>query len=317
MLLQPENPERQPRRQFLATTLAAIAATTLPFSRSRGSKPSRTFPLSRPLGAALAPPTILQVIDALLADIPGAPFPQTVDTIKAGDPTQPVKGIVTTMFATDAIIRKTIGLQANFIIAHEPTFYNHADETAWLGDDPILRYKRDLLDKHGIVVWRFHDGIHAHKPDGIRMGTMQAMGWADYYDAANPPLVTLPSELSLLDLITRFKKGLHIDNIKYIGDLSQGCSRVVLAPGAAGGRKQIGWIQQYKPDVLVCGEINEWETSEYVRDALFQGRKLALIVLGHAVSEEAGLEWLVPVLQKKIPGVPVTHLPSGDAFITI
>jgi putative NIF3 family GTP cyclohydrolase 1 type 2 len=304
MLLQPENPGRQPRREFLVTTLAAIAATTLPFSRSFSSKPS-------------SPPTIQHVIDALLADIPGAPFPQTVDTIKAGDPSQPVKGIVTTMFATDAIIRRTIDLQANFIIAHEPTFYNHADETAWLGDDPVLRYKRDLLDKHGIVIWRFHDGIHAHKPDGIRMGTMQAMGWADYYDDANPPLVTLPSELSLLDLITHFKKGLHVDSVKYIGDLSQRCSRIVLAPGAAGGRRQVGMIQQYQPDLLVCGEINEWETSEYVRDARYQGRQIALIVLGHCVSEEAGLQWLVPVLQKKIPGVPVTHLPSGDAFMTI
>jgi len=34
--------------------------------------------------------TVQQVIDALLADIPGAPFPNTVDTIKAGDPGQAV-----------------------------------------------------------------------------------------------------------------------------------------------------------------------------------------------------------------------------------
>jgi putative NIF3 family GTP cyclohydrolase 1 type 2 len=304
MLLQQEKkPGLQPRREFLATALKTMAITTLPFSQALCTKPG--------------PPTIRQVIDALLADIPGAPFPDTVDTIKAGDPSQPVKGIVTTMFATDAIIQKAISLNANFIIAHEPTFYNHADETAWLGDDPVLRFKRDLLNKNGIVVWRFHDGIHAHKPDGIRMGVMQAMGWADYYDEANPPLVTLPSELSLLDLISRFKKDLHIDNLKYIGDLAQRCSRIVLAPGAAGGQKQIGYIRQYQPDLLVCGEINEWETSEYVRDAIFQGRKIALIVLGHSVSEEPGMQWLVPVLQKKVPGVSVTHLSSGDAFITI
>ncbi len=303
MLLLQDNKRLQPRREFLATTLTAIAATVLPYSRAACSTPG--------------PITIQQVIDALLADIPGAPFPQTVDTIKAGDPAQPVKGIVTTMFATDAIIQQAIKLNANFIIAHEPTFYNHLDETAWLGDDPVLRFKRDLLNKHGIVVWRFHDGIHEHKPDGIRMGTMQAMGWAGHYDAANPPLVVLPSDLSLFDLITRFKKGLGIKNVKYIGGLAQRCSRVVLAPGAAGGREQIGLIQQYQPDVVVCGEINEWETSEYVRDARYQGRRLSLIVLGHSVSEEAGMEWLVPVLQKKIPGVQVTHLSSGDAFATI
>jgi hypothetical protein len=65
---------------------------------------------------------------------------------------------------------------------------------------------------------------------------------------------------------------------------------------------------------VICGEINEWETSEYIRDAFYQGRKVALVVLGHSVSEEPGMQWLVPVLQQKVPGVPITHLVSGDAF---
>src|ERR1700761_4019758 len=70
-------------------------------------------------GAAM---TIRQVIDALQRDIPGAPFASTVDTIKAGDPDQAVKGIVTTMFATLEVIGKAVSLGANFIIAHEPTY---------------------------------------------------------------------------------------------------------------------------------------------------------------------------------------------------
>jgi hypothetical protein len=88
----------------------------------------------------------------------------------------------------------------------------------------------------------------------------------------------------------------------------------VLLPGAPGGRAEIGAIQQYQPDVLICGELNEWETSEYVRDARYLGGNIALIVLGHSVSEEPGMQWLVPVLQQKVPGVKVTHLVSGDAF---
>ena len=295
------------RRRFLISGLSALAATTIRLPHalaapaihpsSPAGRPSPTA--TGPAGTGAVPPlTIQQVIDALLADIPGAPFPNTVDTIKTGDPSQPVKAIVTTMFATDAIIEKTIGLGANFIIAHEPTFYSHTDETTWLGDDPVLTYKRNLLDKHGIVVWRFHDGIHAHKPDGIRMGVMQALGWETYYDSSAPPLVSLPSALPLAGLIDHFKKNLAIDQLKYIGNLDQPCRRIVLSPGAAGGQKQIGMIQKYQPDVLVCGELNEWETSEYIRDARYQGRKIALVDLGHSVSEEPGMQWLVSVLQK-------------------
>ena len=67
-------------------------------------------------------------------------------------------------------------------------------------------------------------------------------------------------------------------------------------------------------DVLVCGEIDEWETSEYVRDAVAQGKDLALIVLGHANSEEPGMKWLVESLGSRFPDVTITHVPVGDAF---
>lgn len=284
-------------------TAAALAASSFPLDHS---------------SAAAAPAlknamTVQDIINALLADIPGTPFPNTVDTIKAGNPNTPVKGIVTTMFATNEIIGKTIDLKANFIIAHEPTFYNHADETGWLGDDIALKNKQNLLELHDIAVWRFHDGIHAHKPDGVRMGVIQALGWDKLYDTEQPALTTLPDPIPLSHLIAHLKKNLQIDKLKYIGDLSQPCKKIALSPGAAGGRRQIGLIQQVQPDVLVCGELNEWETSEYIRDLRYS-KKISLIVLGHAVSEEPGMEWLVPVLKQKAPGIPVTHLPSGDPF---
>jgi putative NIF3 family GTP cyclohydrolase 1 type 2 len=294
------------RRDFL-TTMAALAGPTL-MTGSLLAAPRRGEHES-----VHADMTIQQVIDALLADIPGAPFPNTVDTIKAGDPNQPVRGIVTTMFATQAVIAKTIVLGANFIIAHEPTYYNHLDETAWLGNDPVFKAKERILKEHGICVWRFHDGIHEHKPDGIRMGVVQTLGWDAYYDANNPAMMTLPG-MPLKEMIAHLKKRLGIEHLKYIGDPGQVCSKIILSPGAAGGKGQIAEIEQYQPDLLICGELNEWETSEYVRDARYIGGKIALVVLGHSVSEEPGLEWLVPVLNQKAPGVKVTHVVTGDAF---
>ena len=291
------------RREFLAKALVTLTGSAL--------VPSAL--LSTNLLATARVLTIQQVIDAILADIPGAPFPKTVDTIKSGDPGQPVKGIVTTMFATDAVIEKTIQAGANFIIAHEPTFYNHPDETDWLGEDPVLRYKKELLEKHGIVVWRFHDGWHAHRPDGIRMGVLNSLGWAGYYDAASPAIVNLPAA-SLGEIIAHAKKSLDIEKVKVIGDPAQVCRRIALAPGAGGGKSQIALLQKYNPDLLICGELNEWETSEYIRDARYQGQKIALIVLGHSVSEEPGMQWLIPLLQPKVPGIRITHIPSGDPF---
>ena len=42
--------------------------------------------------------TIQQAIDTIIAAVPGAPFPDTVDTIKAGDATQEITGIIVTFW---------------------------------------------------------------------------------------------------------------------------------------------------------------------------------------------------------------------------
>ncbi|HEX2948671.1 MAG TPA: Nif3-like dinuclear metal center hexameric protein, partial [Armatimonadota bacterium] len=76
--------------------------------------------------------TVQNVIDTIIAAVPGAPFPGTVDTLKTGDPQQTVTGVGTTFLLTVAVIERAITQGINFIITHEPTFYNHRDETEWL-----------------------------------------------------------------------------------------------------------------------------------------------------------------------------------------
>ena len=85
-------------------------------------------------------------------------------------------------------------------------------------------------------------------------------------------------------------------------------------PGAAGGRPQIQLLQAEKPDVLIVGEVAEWETAEYIRDAQAMKLPMSLIVLGHAESEEPGMEWLVPWLQPKVRDIKVTNVPSHYPF---
>ena len=293
------------RREFVRTIITAVGTSALSITPVTGFTENIRLPKDSV--------TIQQVIDLIVKSIPGAPFKQTVDTIKAGNSNQIVTGIVTTMFATVDVIKKTAALGANFIIAHEPTFYNHLDETAWLENDEVFKFKSDLLKKHNIVVWRCHDYLHAHQPDGVMMGMLTALGWQKYYTAQKKYVITIEPH-SLQSIIDLAKNNLGINHLKFIGDKSQQCSRIALIPGAAGGKMQITALQKEKPDLLICGELNEWETSEYVRDLRSTGSKTALLVLGHIVSEEPGLEWMVQWLQPQVPEIKITHIPSMDAF---
>ena len=257
--------------------------------------------------------TVKQIMDKFISHVPGGVKSETVDTLKSGSPDTVVTGIVTTMFATIDVIRKTIDRGANFIIAHEPTFYNHADNTAWLKEDDVYQYKADLLKQHNIAVWRNHDYIHTLKPDGVMMGVLKQLEWDQYADTDLPNLLTLQST-PLRDLVHQAKVKLNIDTVRYVGDLNETCRRVLFMEGAAGGQRQIEAIMKYKPNALFVGEIQEWETAEYVRDARAKGDNISLIVLGHIASEEPGSEFMLEWLKKNVPGVKVNHITSGNSL---
>lgn len=257
--------------------------------------------------------TVRQVIDLFMKQVPGAPFPGTVDTLKSGSGDTVITGVVTTMFATIDVIRKAIDLNANFIIAHEPTFYNHTDVTDWLKEDDVYQYKIDLLNKHNMAVWRNHDTIHQLRPDGVTKGVLEQLGWQQYADKDLPNILTFPST-PIKDLVAHTKQKLHIDQVRFIGDASATCSKVLFMPGAAGGMRQIQGIGKIKPDVLICGEISEWETAEYVRDARAKGDKIALVVLGHIASEEPGSAFMLTWLQQNFPSLAATHVYCENSF---
>jgi putative NIF3 family GTP cyclohydrolase 1 type 2 len=287
------------RRKFLTTTLGVAGLSTLPGIVAGGYLHSADKP------------TVDDIMKAVTNGI--SVGGNTVDTLKSGKGSQVVTGIVTTMFATIDVIRRAIAEKANFIIAHEPTFYNHLDDTGWLEDHEIFKQKKLLLDQNGIAVWRLHDYIHAFRPDGVLIGVLEALDWKKYYDASNPLLLRIPP-MKLGEVIALAKARLGIEKLRFVGDQGQVCQRVSLLPGAWGGRMQMSTIHAQNPDLVICGEVAEWETCEYIRDAQALGKKQSLVVLGHSPSEEPGMKWLKEWLQPKYPALKIVHVPSGTPF---
>lgn len=265
---------------------------------------------------AMDPPvkniTVQQVIELILREGNLTRLKETVDTLKSGRMDQVVTGLITTMFPTVAVIEEAARQKANFIVAHEPTFYNHLDKTDWVENNSVVKQKQALLARHGITVWRFHDYIHQLIPDAISFGVAKKAGWSPYYKTGQS-VHSIPT-LSLGQLVQHLKTSLGIDHVRVIGDASQSCTRIALLPGAWGGPRQVSVAEEKKPDVLIVGEVAEWETAEYIRDARLLGRNISLIVLGHSVSEEPGMEYFAEWLQPRLPDIQIAHVASNNPF---
>jgi putative NIF3 family GTP cyclohydrolase 1 type 2 len=256
--------------------------------------------------------TVSQVIDRIIAEVPGGKLTDTVDTLKSGSGETVVTGIVTTMFATVKVIQAAAKIKANFIIAHEPSFYNHLDDENWVENNAVVKEKKDLLEKYQITVWRFHDYWHRIKPDGILHGVLLKTEWLTY-NTKEENVFQIPAQ-TLEDIIRHLKDSLRIPHLRYIGDMSATCSIIACMPGAAGGKRQVSTLISNKADLLIVGESSEWETPEYIRDARALGKSVSMVVLGHAYSEEPGMEYLVQWLQPKLPGIKITHIAPGEPF---
>jgi len=241
----------------------------------------------------------------------------TVDTFKAGNPDTAVTGIAVTMMATMDVLQRASAKGLNFVITHEPTFYAHLDTPEGMPEsDPVWAEKRAFIEKHGMVVWRFHDHWHMRKPDGIETGIMRSLGWQKFQNSENQYLFIMP-ETTVRKLAEEVANKLESPVVRVVGQPEMKVTKVGFSPGAAGFQIETHALERDDVQVLLVGETREWETVEYVADAVTQGRSKALIVIGHVPSEQGGMEecsrWLKGFVQK----VPVEFVATKEPFWTV
>jgi putative NIF3 family GTP cyclohydrolase 1 type 2 len=239
---------------------------------------------------------------------------QTVDTFKAGNPDTPVTGIAVTMMATMDVLERASAKGLNLVITHEPTFYAHTDTPDGLPqDDPVWAEKRAFIEKHAMVVWRFHDHWHMRKPDGIETGVVHTLGWEKFQNPDNQYLFVMP-ETSVRKLAGEVAMKLNSSVVRVVGDPELRVTKIGLSPGAAGFQRETQALERDDVQVLLVGETREWETVEYAADAVTQGRKKALIVIGHIPSEQPGMEECTRWLQGFVKSLPIEFVPAKQPF---
>lgn len=242
---------------------------------------------------------------------------ETVDTFKAGNPDTPVTGIAVTMMATMDVLQRASAKGLNFVITHEPTFYAHLDTPEGMPEsDPVWAEKRAFIEKHRMVVWRFHDHWHMRKPDGIEAGMVRSLGWEKFQNPENQYLFVMP-ETTVRKLAEEVANKLGSPVIRVVGEPEMKVTKVGFSPGAAGFERETHALERDDVQVLLVGETREWETVEYAADAVSQGRNKALIVIGHIPSEQAGMEECARWLKGFVKTVPVEFVAAKQPFWTL
>lgn len=237
----------------------------------------------------------------------------TRDRYKFGGDDTEVTGIATTVFVTMDMIERAAAKGLNMIIPHEDTFWNDADDVTVVDGDPLYAQKVDLLQRNNIVIFRIHDHMHSQVPDFTYLGSAREIGLDPATETApNSHLFVIP-ETTLGEFAAQIQQRSGARAIRVVGDPDAPVSRIRLGVGYATPALSLEGV-----DVVVSGEQQEtdgnFDSPAFALDSGAAGMPRGWIMLGHAVSEEAGMLEMASWLQGFIPEVPVQLIRAGEPF---
>jgi len=178
--------------------------------------------------------------------------------------------------------------------------------------DPVLAGKNAFIDKNSLVVLRLSEHWNARKPDPRAVGLAATMGWTKYRIGDDVMRYRVPP-ITMEALAAQLKKTLGTrGGIRAIGHKSFRVQTIGLVPGYNPLQASLDMLPTV--DVMITGEVQEWEGATYAQDVVFAGINKGFISLGRVVSEAPGMQVCADWLKTFVPEVPVRFISAGDPY---
>jgi len=231
-----------------------------------------------------------------------------------GNPETQVDGLACVWCLHTDSIRCCIQRGLNMIICHEGLWLPKQDSPWYKGPNEadILpnRMRRELFDKHHLVVYRSHSNWDALPGDGIADSSIACLRLKGLRQVSRQKFFSvqeLPQPLSVQELRNEVETGLGYTGCRIFGDAEKRIRRFAFLIGGF-GENQIHMPQaamEMGAEAIIIGEMSEF----IVMSCLEMG--LPVIETLHSVSEIPGIRRQAKVLAERLTGLRVEYIPSG------
>jgi len=254
--------------------------------------------------------TAQEVVRRIQTSLGGEWPPEGPDGFKAGDPSTPVTGIATTAMATLDVLKRAMKARANLVVTYEPTFFSRQDGP--VPGDPVYQSKKEFIEKNRLVVFRLRDHWRARNENDMLAGLAELLGWTKYRVKLDDALYNIPAA-SAEDTVALIRKKLNLrGGLRAVGDRRAQVRRVLLYPGVMTPATM--WQRYGETDLIIAGEVREWENTHYAADIFTIGEKRGLVTIGRVASEDPGMRVCAKWLKTIAPGVPARWITTGDLY---
>jgi hypothetical protein len=74
------------------------------------------------------------------------------------------------------------------------------------------------------------------------------------------------------------------------------------------------WKRYSEVDMVIAGEVREWENTLYAADMFTAGEKRVLVTIGRVASEDPGMRACAQWLKTAVPEVPSKWIGAEDSY---
>jgi hypothetical protein len=176
----------------------------------------------------------------------------------------------------------------------------------------VAKAKREFIEKNKMVVFRLRDHWQARKENDMVTGLASALGWSNRRVKSDDALYDIPAATAE-ETVAAIRARLKLRaGLRAVGDRKATVRRVLLFPGAMTPATM--WQRYSEVDMIVAGEVREWENTHYAADMFTAGEKRALVTIGRVVSEEPGMRACADWLKTVVKEVPARWIDAGDPY---
>jgi putative NIF3 family GTP cyclohydrolase 1 type 2 len=242
------------------------------------------------------------------------------------------------------LLKQSVAKGCNLILAKDPLYWYEKEEPRTSIDSSSSRVsegiagglrwdviekseaykaKKQFVDANNLNIYRISENWDG-QPSRATEGLLQALGWKAQdliaVEPINPhkktAIVTIPQQ-DLIQVAKTAKSKLGGKSARLIGDSSAKVSKVAVHPAylTIAAATKIGQVPGL--DLILTGEACEWEAFVYAEDWVTAGHGKGFLMLGLAVTAEAGANAVGDWVRKSAADTKIEVLHAGDPLTPV
>lgn len=244
----------------------------------------------------------------------------------AGREAQEIRAVAVCATPTVRVLREAAERGCNLVIADGHPFYTYtpdwgAANVRELVDNTALgQAKQALIENNQLAIIRLPTAFQRRFPTDAAMALAQALGLRDVTYSGDPAakfVLASVSPTAIDELAMMFAEYYRCRGIRLMGHRELAVKRIAIGSGLLSPADIAEMLADPTVDLVVGGEVVEWEGAPYFEDVITSGRGAGLLLTGQAMSREPLARAMSARVQPTLPNLSVVTISDTDPVWSI